>query len=336
MIPVETNFAARYPDLPTSVSTEPYLPSQQRFNTECEKLFKRVWLNVGRVEEIPSPGDFLVKDLAFCQTSIVVSRGRDGAIRGFHNVCRHRGNKVVWENEGSRASHVCRFHGWTYSSEGRLIGLPEEDMFPNFNKGEHVLPPVAVGVWEGFIFINLEEHPHETLLDYLGDLGELVKGYPFSENPMCFRWVSEQNASWRILRDSQLEGYHVKFLHRRSLRHYMDNSEGSMHLHDLRLYGRHAMISVFGNRNRKLTPVEGVVSGLGYALGTHMMVTQQKKIIPAINPTNSENFWLQLYFIFPNFSLLLFEGGNSFVTHVMWPVVNVNPPAADIKVHPNG
>ncbi len=86
----------RYPELGTGpVSIEPYI-SREYFERERELIFRKVWLNVGRVEQIPTPGDYFVKDLAVCNTSIVIVRGDDGKVNAFHNMCSHRGNPVVW------------------------------------------------------------------------------------------------------------------------------------------------------------------------------------------------------------------------------------------------
>jgi len=83
---------AQYPELGTGpVPIEPYI-SQEYFDLERERIFRKVWLNVGREEEIPKPGDYLVKDLPVCGASILLVRGKDGRIRAFHNVCSHRSN----------------------------------------------------------------------------------------------------------------------------------------------------------------------------------------------------------------------------------------------------
>lgn len=84
---------------------------------------------MGRVEELPNPGDYYVRELAVCRTSVLVMRGRDGKINAFHNMCSHRGNKLVWEPKGNSRAHACKFHGWTYDTSGKLIGVPDEKNF---------------------------------------------------------------------------------------------------------------------------------------------------------------------------------------------------------------
>ena len=86
-----------HPELGTGpVPTYPYV-SKEYFERERDKIFKRTWLNVGRVEEISEPGDYFVKEIALCNASILIVRGKDGVVRGFHNVCRHRATKLVWD-----------------------------------------------------------------------------------------------------------------------------------------------------------------------------------------------------------------------------------------------
>src|SRR5579859_4546315 len=104
-----------YPELGTGpVPIEPYV-SQDYFERERALIFRKVWLNVARVEQLPRPGDYLVKDLAVCKTSILIVRGKDGVIRAFHNMCSHRGNKIVAGGSGNCPGlFTCKFHGWTY------------------------------------------------------------------------------------------------------------------------------------------------------------------------------------------------------------------------------
>jgi phenylpropionate dioxygenase-like ring-hydroxylating dioxygenase large terminal subunit len=113
-----------YPELGKGpVPIEPYI-SQEYFDLERERIFRKVWLNVGREEEIPKPGDYLVKDLPVGKTSLLIIRGKDGRIRAFHNVCSHRSNKLVWDRSGSCQNFSCKFHGWTYIlSTGRNCGF---------------------------------------------------------------------------------------------------------------------------------------------------------------------------------------------------------------------
>src|SRR5947208_2001697 len=122
----EKRWAARYPQLGTGpVPIEPCV-SPEYFELERRMIFRRAWLNVGRVEEIPNPGDYFTKDIVAANASIIVVRGMDGVVRAFHNVCSHRGNKMAWDESGCGRSFTCSFHAWTYGLDGALKSVPDE------------------------------------------------------------------------------------------------------------------------------------------------------------------------------------------------------------------
>ena len=104
--------------------------SPEFFELEREAIFKRAWLNVGRVEQLRRKGSFFTRELAVAKTSLIIVRGMDDEIRAFHNVCRHRGNKLVWnddprvETSGSCRQFACKYHGWRYDLDGKLLLHP--------------------------------------------------------------------------------------------------------------------------------------------------------------------------------------------------------------------
>src|SRR5262249_23186386 len=178
----DKQWAKAYPELGTGpVPAEPCI-SPAYFELERERGFRRVWLNMGRVEASAKPGDYVVRDLAVCNTSILLMRGDDGVVRGFHNVCSHRGNKLAGEGKGSRRKYLtCNFHSWSYDSQGQLKWVPDEENFFDLQKSQHGLTPVATEIWAGFIFINLSPRPQESLTAYLGGVAERLGGGRFDE-----------------------------------------------------------------------------------------------------------------------------------------------------------
>ncbi len=213
-----TRWHDKYPQLGTDPLPAAVFTSAEQFEREREQIFRKVWLNVGRVEQLPHPGDYLVKDLAVCNTSVLVVRGKDGTVNAFHNMCSHRGNKIAWDSGGTCRLFTCKFHGWSYALDGRLTFVPDEERFFGLPKESLGLTPVAVDVWEGFIFINVDPTPQETLRDYLGELGAGLAGYPFSElSATSTSWTTEVKANWKVIKDAFQEVYHVAFLHRRSI-----------------------------------------------------------------------------------------------------------------------
>ena len=99
-----------YPELGTKpIPIEPCI-SKDYFELERERIFQKAWVNVGRIEQISNVGDFFVKDLPVCNTSLVITRDRTETIRAFHNMCSHRGNKIVWDVSGACSNFTCKFH----------------------------------------------------------------------------------------------------------------------------------------------------------------------------------------------------------------------------------
>src|SRR5262245_35123470 len=141
-----------YPELGTEpVAVEPFV-SPEYFALKREKVFRNSWLNVGVTREIPNPGDYIVREIEITKTSLIIVRGRDNVIRGLHNVCKHRGNKLTQACNGTAKSFVCGFHGWSYNTTGKLVHVPDEDQFFDFDKSDYPLSPVATDVLKGFIF----------------------------------------------------------------------------------------------------------------------------------------------------------------------------------------
>src|SRR5580704_10631748 len=106
----------------------------ENFVVEREKIFRRSWLCICHALDLPEAGSYHVVDVPTFKTSLLVVRGADGAIEAFHNICRHRGNKLVRSGQGRRLNFACGFHGWVYANSGALVNVPDEPQFLNFDK----------------------------------------------------------------------------------------------------------------------------------------------------------------------------------------------------------
>ncbi len=315
----EKKWHDRYPELGTGpLPIEPYV-SPEFFEKERDRIFRRVWLNVGRVEQIPARGDYFVKDLEICRTSILIVRGEDGAINAFHNMCSHRGNRVVWDTKGSCQVFACKYHCWTYGLDGALRQVTDEKKFFDLNKETLGLTPVAVDVWEGFIFINVDPNPSQTLKEYLGEAGRSFDGYPFGElASACFSWQVEVKANWKVGKDAFQEVYHIFSLHSRSTgRMFATPSNPYLNVHELALFDPHARISVPANLNWQSTPVEALAKRFGI-LTLQKQGISSKGMPPGVNPTGAEDWSFSGFNCFPNCSIFVSEGG--FLTHSFWPL----------------
>src|SRR3954449_12796502 len=136
--------------------------SPEHYELERDAIFRRTWLNVGRVDQLPRTGSYFTRELDAARTSVIVVRGSSGDVRAFHNICRHRGNKLVWndypreETSGTCRQFTCKYHGWRYDLEGQLTFVQQESEFFDLDKAEFGLVPVRTDVWAGFIFVNLD------------------------------------------------------------------------------------------------------------------------------------------------------------------------------------
>jgi len=177
---------------------------------EQERIFRSVWQYVGHTGQLAKPGYFAAQA---GRTPIVVTRDREGVLRGFVNVCRHRGHVVV-EGEGTRETLQCPYHAWTYGLDGRLRAAPRSDEEQGFPQDELCLLPVAVDTWGPFVFAKAsgDGEPLETALGSLpAQVAEL--GLDVDSLFHHSRWEAEVEANWKIVCENFLECYHCQVAH---------------------------------------------------------------------------------------------------------------------------
>ncbi len=181
------------------------------FHREIEKLFFRHWLNVGHVSQVPNAGDFFTRDIG--TESVLFIRGNDGVIRGFYNVCRHRGTRIVTDEKGEKLrSIVCPYHAWTYSTEGKLVGAPHTDALEDFDKDGFGLYRVKTETWGGFIWANLDPKAR-PLRKAIGQLLQLTERWDVTGLRLGAKHVYEVDANWKILAENYSECYHCAPIH---------------------------------------------------------------------------------------------------------------------------
>ena len=131
-----------------------YFYDENVFQREKSKIFFKSWHLVGHMNELREPGSFVTHDI-FDQSVIVIA-GREGKIRAFHNVCQHRGNRLVEARRGKSPTLTCGYHAWTYALDGCLRGAPNVQGIADFRKSDHGLKPVRVEIFASFVFVNLD------------------------------------------------------------------------------------------------------------------------------------------------------------------------------------
>lgn len=302
-----------------SMTYEPYIAPDQ-FQQDCEKIFNDVWLCIGRIEEVSDQKQYIVRDVPVWNSSVVAIRQKDGSLRAFHNVCTHRGNKLVWDDDkiGPVSKLVCKFHGWVFDRDGSLVGAPEANMFAELDKKACGLKEVSVDLWNGFIFVHASRAPSESLRQYLGKIAENLDDFPFGKYTTVYRYQMPLKCNWRILRDSQLEGYHAKFLHRRSLPNFLTNRDNpSIHVVDAEIMGRHAMAGLYRNTDLKPTPTQIAASRYGTFVDNRKGDSGDNAAT-GINRSGSNNWAFDLYFVYPNLHIIVMS--DMVLTHNMIPV----------------
>jgi phenylpropionate dioxygenase-like ring-hydroxylating dioxygenase large terminal subunit len=179
---------------------------------EQERIFKRCWQYAGRLDQVAQPGDFFTYRAGLAP--IVVTRDRSGQLRGFVNVCRHRGSEVVRDAAGHRETLQCRYHAWTYDLDGSLRAAPRSDREPGFDRSEFSLLPVQVDTWGPFVFVNPDPDAG-PLSETLGNLPDLVAAGGIDVDALRFHHRSEfaVEANWKVACENFLECYHCPVAH---------------------------------------------------------------------------------------------------------------------------
>jgi phenylpropionate dioxygenase-like ring-hydroxylating dioxygenase large terminal subunit len=201
---------------PVVIGPEAYI-SRDYLEAERAKLWRHHWLQAGRVEDIPNPGDFITYDIL--DDSVIILRGEDGAIRAFHNVCPHRGRKLIDTPKGQRnargnkRSIVCGFHAWTFNLEGSCTYIEHKDDWQGALTEERTgLGPVAVDHWGGFLWVNLASDAG-PLRAYLEPAATMLDPYKLENMRARWRkWVIFE-CNWKVAMEAFCETYHVNSTH---------------------------------------------------------------------------------------------------------------------------
>lgn len=180
------------------------------FNAENSKIFMNSWQVACHKSEINDPGQFVVCD--FLDQSIVVTRGRDGLVHAFHNVCQHRGNRLIDERRGkSNGVFRCSYHSWCYGLDGSLRSAPRSERVAGFQKEKNSIPPVRIEEFAGFVFFNLDPAAAPMSELFAGAEETMNERFPDIHD---LRFVSEKDfivpANWKVIMDNNIEGYHFE------------------------------------------------------------------------------------------------------------------------------
>lgn len=187
--------------------------SEALLELEKEHVFRTHWQIACHVSDLPEAGSYITLDIV--GDRVLVVRDKDGEIRAFHNICRHRGSRLVADDKGRcRGALVCPFHGWVYNLDGTLRGAARPDSFPPLDKQEFGLAAIEAEVWLGLVFIRLKPGPQPAVAELMQPFEEQLAHYRSEEMvPTDGIWSQESQVNWKSVRDVDNEGYHVAMAH---------------------------------------------------------------------------------------------------------------------------
>ncbi|HEY7478580.1 MAG TPA: aromatic ring-hydroxylating dioxygenase subunit alpha [Actinomycetota bacterium] len=184
---------------------------------ERERIWWGDWVCIGREEELPEPGDYLVRDVA--GESIFVVRNAEGELHGFYNVCSHRGTKFLDDEPATghvRKAFVCPYHAWAYDLNGCLVGTPNVKEDERFDREGYPLHGFHVSTYAGFVFVNLSRDEPRPLIDQMGEGAEsllMFERFKLAELRVGVRIVYEVAANWKIVVENYNECLHCPQVH---------------------------------------------------------------------------------------------------------------------------
>ena len=183
---------------------------------ESERLFAREWICMGRLAEMPNPGDYLSRDII--DSPVFVIRQKDGGVKAFANVCAHRAAKLL-EGDGHVTRISCPYHSWTYEPDGQLIGAPFMDQTPGFDVRNHRLKALPCDTWEGYVYASLDQDV-EPLAKTLQPLTERVADFRMGDYVPVFERTESWDTNWKCLAENYMDAYHVHRVHKDSFGKY--------------------------------------------------------------------------------------------------------------------
>lgn len=188
------------------------------FELEQIKIFESMWFCAVRSADLPNPGDFRTVQIG--RESVLVTRSRDGSLRAFLNICRHRGARLCVEETGTvKRSFQCPYHAWTYGLDGKLIAAPNLSSMPDIDRTEYGLRPVQLREWLGYAWLCLADEPPSFEDTVIGDVAdrlgavEPIENYDIDELTLGKRISYDVQANWKLIIENFMECYHCATIH---------------------------------------------------------------------------------------------------------------------------
>jgi phenylpropionate dioxygenase-like ring-hydroxylating dioxygenase large terminal subunit len=299
------------------------------YELEREAVFRRSWLYMGRMEKLPRTGSYFTKELEFLGVSLLIMRGMDDEVRAFHNVCSHRGNKLMWDDYPNKESSgvcrqvACKYHGWRYGLDGEISYVHNAPEFFDLQAEDLALPKIHCAVWGGFIFVNLLETPRESLREFLTPTVARLETYPFHKMTEIYQVDATIQSNWKVFIDAYQELYHVPYVHSK-----MNNPNITATGTDKVPFmvpafvkcGKHRMYSSGGpNANAKVRssrPLDAVFQSSFYG---PVDAPDIGPLGDGVNPAGIDNWGLDNWMLYPNVTIQTW-GLNWIIIYEHWPL----------------
>jgi choline monooxygenase len=220
---------AQYPLPPSHVAARSYTDRGQ-YLREIENVFQRSWLRTVPLSDMPKPGDYIIWEEL--DQSVAIVRQEDGSLLAWHNVCQHRGARLVAESgHCEKGRFICPWHGFTYDLSGKLRFAPMKNAFDQERIENLRTPPVRVDTYAGFAWICLNDDLPE-LKDYLGDIGGELDWFGLDQFETRYRFDVMLDANWKVVVDAFNETWHVPFTHQATLSDIVQWGKAQLHICD--------------------------------------------------------------------------------------------------------
>ena len=211
-------------DIATSCTLPPACYTDHEFYLfEQEALFNHEWLCVGREDQVKQPGDYFTTQII--GEPILITRNRAGELRAMSAVCQHRA-MLVAEGAGNARGFVCPYHHWVYSLDGELVNAPAMDRTCDFDKRGVRLAPLALEIWQGFIFINFDRSA-APLAPRLAKVAEAVGNYDIAAAETLPPMTGQFPWNWKVMFENNNDGYHASKLHHGPLHDFVPSERAT-------------------------------------------------------------------------------------------------------------
>jgi phenylpropionate dioxygenase-like ring-hydroxylating dioxygenase large terminal subunit len=313
---LDSVFQGTVDDLPSRIDVGPLLTAEN-FAKEKEAIWRKAWMSIGHTMDAPEKGSYFVYDLPTFKISLLVIRGQDEKVRVFHNVCRHRGNKIVREGSGKKTVFTCNFHGWNFGIDGKLRNITDAKEFENCDPDQLGLLEVNSEIWNSFIFINLAEKPHCSLQEWLGPMFSQYNDY-FEHQEKVASFKAVVHGNWHLAVNAFTEGYHTLYLHKSTARDYQGGKTNpDRHRPQIEIFDRHHRYSAPGNPDKIFVRGEKIAAKYG-RLMIPAFDFNTEGLPPGINTSQNDKWAFDVVEFFPNMVMLIGNCWHNEITY--WPL----------------